>query len=257
VNDVGRYRRLYIRLWRHPGFRKLSDSEKILALYLLTGPQTNRLGLYGFSVATAAEDLSTVPQTLTKRLGKVCETFSWAFDKGSRVLYIPTWFKWNPPDGVNVMKGSLKDLNEIPSCGLVDLFARNVESLPDTVRETFIEGLRQRLPKGIGTQEQYQDQEQEQEQEPRASHGKAVAARRDARAEGKHPNAESDTTADDLAIAHETLKLTNPNGTSDELVDAFGSVCQAKGKPARTRARALEAIHLAQIERRQPKGRAS
>jgi hypothetical protein len=61
-----RYRKLYRRLWRHPGFLELSDGEKVLAFYLLTGPQTNRLGLYVFSIATAAEDLGTVSGSFTK-----------------------------------------------------------------------------------------------------------------------------------------------------------------------------------------------
>jgi hypothetical protein len=156
VSEVGRYRRLYSRLWRHPGFKALPDGDKILALYLLTGPQSTRLGLFFFSIATASEDLGTVPQTLTKRLVNVCQTFSWLFDKRSRVVYIPTWFKWNPPENINVMKGSLNDLNEIPPCALMDAFARNIETLPVTLRETFIEGLRQRLPKGMPIQEQYQ-----------------------------------------------------------------------------------------------------
>jgi len=38
----------------------------VLAFYLLTGPQTNRLGLYVFSIATAAEDLGTVSGSFTK-----------------------------------------------------------------------------------------------------------------------------------------------------------------------------------------------
>ena len=66
VSDVGRYRKLYARVWRHPGFTALTDGEKTLALYLLTGPQTNRLGLYTLSVATAAEHLGTVPETIPR-----------------------------------------------------------------------------------------------------------------------------------------------------------------------------------------------
>jgi hypothetical protein len=154
MSDVGRYRRLYVRLWRHPGFAALTDSEKVLAIYLLTGPQSNRVGLYMLSIATAAEDLETVSQTLSKRLVTVCQTFGWLFDKRSRVLFIPSWFRWNPPDNENVMKGALKDLNEIPPCGLIDAFARNIGTVPATLQATFAEGLRQRLPNGTRTQDQ-------------------------------------------------------------------------------------------------------
>lgn len=98
MSQVGRYRKVFVRMWRHPAFICLSDAEKALALYLLTGPQTNRLGLYCLSIATAAEDLRTLPGTLKKRLIKVCEAFGWVFDSRSRVFYIPSWFKWNPAE---------------------------------------------------------------------------------------------------------------------------------------------------------------
>jgi hypothetical protein len=172
MSDYGRYRKVFIRLWRHPGFLSLNEGERNLTLYLLTGPQTNRCGLYVLSIATAAEDLGTVSETITKRLARVCETFGWLFDKRSRVLFIPSWFRFNPPENVNVMKGSLKDLNEIPPCGLLDAFGQNLETLPETLRETFVEGLRQRLPKGMPNQEQYQEQNQKTGTEThRASRG--------------------------------------------------------------------------------------
>ena len=166
MSDVGRYRKLFARLWLHPGFLALTDGEKILVVYLLTGPQSNRLGLYVLSIATAAEALGTVPRTITKRLKTVCETFGWMFDDVARVLFIPSWFKWNPPENANVVKGNLKDLNEIPSCRLLDLFAANGGTIPETLRPTFLEGLPQRFRQPCPNQEQEQEQYQEQEQEP-------------------------------------------------------------------------------------------
>ena len=151
---LGRYRKIYARLWRHPGFVSLSDGEKIVALYVLTGPQSNRLGLINLSVSTAAEDLGNDPRTFTKRLERVCETFHWCFDCGARVLYIPSWFRWNPPENINVMKGNLKDLNEIHHSALVEAFARNLDAVPETLRQTFVEGLRERYPQRSLTQYQ-------------------------------------------------------------------------------------------------------
>jgi len=231
MSDHGRYRKVFIRLWRHPGFLSLNEGERNLVLYLLTGPQTNRCGLYVLSIATAAEDLGTVSETITKRLGRVCETFGWLFDKRSRVLFIPSWFRFNPPENANVMKGSLKDLNEIPPCGLLDAFAQNVETVPETLLETFVEGLRQRLPKGMPNQEQYQKQKLEQEQKPTPWR---------AAPNGGH-----------VAIALEAFKLTNPNQPIEALVDAFFFVARSKaGDEHITRAEAITAINRALTERR-------
>lgn len=219
MSDVGRYRRLYTRLWRHPGFVELTEGEKNLAMYIITGPQTNRLGLYLLSIATAAEDLGTVPQTLTKRLVRVCETFGWLFDSKARVIYIPSWFRWNPPENANVVKGSLKDLNEIPPCALVDAFARNIETVPETLRETFLEGLRQRLPQRSPNQEQYPDQEQYQEQYPSAL--RAVALKE----KGNIPNIQAlDNKL--LTIAREVIRSNPRNTLTDELCDHFLYLCR-------------------------------
>lgn len=228
MSDRGRYRKVYARLWRHPGFGSLSEGEKVLALYLLTGPQTNRLGLYVLSVATAAEDLRTVSETVKKRLVNVCQAFGWLFDGRSRVLYIPSWFKWNPPENANVVKGSLKDLNEIPPSGLVDAFARNLEHLPQTLHETFIEGLQQRLPRSLSIQEQYQYQDQEQKQEHKPKTRSSI--------EDKH-----------VEVAREAVRLTSNRSTLDELVDAFGHVAQRE-KLDFTRGQAQVAINLVLTE---------
>ena len=99
---------------------------------------------------------------LRKALADVATTFGWHFDADARVFYVPTWWKWNPPENANVMRGALKDLAEIPPCSLVDAFAANVTDIPDepvkggaNILQTFVEGLRQRLPERSGNQKQY------------------------------------------------------------------------------------------------------
>ena len=95
-------------------------------------------------------------------MADVATTFGWHFDADARVFYVPTWWKWNPPENANVMRGALKDLAEIPPCSLVDAFAANVTDIPDepvkggaNILQTFVEGLRQRLPERSGNQKQY------------------------------------------------------------------------------------------------------
>jgi hypothetical protein len=242
VSDLGRYRKIYVRLWRHPGFAGLVDGEKVLALYVLTGTQTNRLGLYAFSIATAAEELGTLPQTIKKRLAKVCVTFGWSFDPTARVVYIPSWWRWNPPENINVLKGSLKDLNEIPPCSLVDAFAQNIVPLSETLHETFVEGLRQRLTKPSRNQDPDLNQKEKQKYALRAngSEGRTTKSGDDAH---------SPPIGRLIEIARETLKLTNPNGQMDELVDAFGSVSRQEKIPYK-KADAVGALNVALAERR-------
>jgi hypothetical protein len=117
------------------------------ANYLLTGPQTNRIGFYTFSILLAAEDLGTDRESIIKYMAQVCVTFDWHSDFNARVMWIPSWFKWNPPANTKVLKGVLRDLTEIPTCGLVAAFARHVtNALPDDLSDTVREWLRSHMP---------------------------------------------------------------------------------------------------------------
>lgn len=156
MNHAGRYRKIYPRIWRDPGFRDLPETARILALYLLTGPQTNRVGVFMFSLATAAEDLKVGVETLRRRLADVSQTFGWLFDADARVLYIPSWWAWNPPENQNVLAGNLKDLHEVPPCALTEAFANNLEALPQTFHQTFTQGIAKRLRQPSSKQKQKQ-----------------------------------------------------------------------------------------------------
>ena len=244
MSEVGRYRKAYPRIWRHPGFRQLSRDEQRLVLYLLYGPQSNRIGLFHFSIFTAAEDLDTTPETLKKGLANVTVTFGWMFDADARVFYIPSWWRWNPPENVKVIKGSLKDLNEIPPSALVDAFATNIDALSDiadkdghTVRETFLDGLRQRLPKRMPIQNQYQEfVSGSRKQEPSAL--RAVASRESI---PWTPNGPLEI------IAREVVGMSPSECTVEYLIDAVLNASRNAGLKC-TRKEALTAIAAAGVK---------
>src|SRR5437867_6908891 len=103
----GRYRKLYPRIWSNPAFRQLSEGERLVALYVLTGLQSNRIGLFRFSPGAAAEDLGVSTTSLRRRLNSVLDAFGWQFDESTRVLWIPSWWKFNSPEGPNQLTGVL------------------------------------------------------------------------------------------------------------------------------------------------------
>jgi hypothetical protein len=149
MSDSGWYRRLYGRLWRHPGFFPLSPDEKLIALYVLTGPQTNRIGLFRFSIEIAVVDLRLSQLVLRRAIARICERFEWGFDVENCVIYVPSWWAWNPPANPNVLKGSLKDLDAIPPCELRERFLRHLETLPETLRQTVPETVVETVPRTV------------------------------------------------------------------------------------------------------------
>ncbi len=226
---IARYRKVYPRTWRHPGYRALKGAAREVTLYVLAGPQTNRIGLFYFSLMTAADDLNVSAETLRERLADVTLTFGWLFDADSKVIYIPSWWRWNPPENPHVLEGNLKDLNEIPPCALVEAFARNLEYLPTKWHQTFVECVSRRLPKRPGHQKQEQDQKQEQKQ---------------GAVNGEAQNPEF------LKVAREALRY----GSSEDLellLDTFQSLYRDKYNDADCpRAAALQALNVAISEGR-------
>ena len=160
--QLARYRQVYPAFWRDEKVVALSLEEKAVALYCMTGPQSNRIGLFTFSPGAGAEDCGTLPQTFALRFAKVVKTLRWGWDERLRVLYIPTWWKWNQPANPNVLKSTLDDLTELPQTPLLQEFASNTEYLRGTLPQTFTQTLGRRLRKVSPHQEQEQEQEQEQ-----------------------------------------------------------------------------------------------
>lgn len=157
-----RYRKIDPRVWVDEKFRRLSSLEKLIAIYSITA-QSNRLGFFHFSPARAAEDLETEPEIFQQCFLKVLQTLRWQWDPQARVLYIPTWFKYNPPENPNVLKGSLGDLHDVPKTGLFGEFSSDGRYLREDLRETFLQTLAQARAEPYANQEQEQEQDQKQE----------------------------------------------------------------------------------------------
>lgn len=141
MGDTPKYRKLFPIFWDDDRVRTLDEGEQLLAVYILTSRQTNKIGLFRFSLAACAEDLSKPLNTIAKRIAKVCDTLEWKYDSDARCLYIPSWWKYNPPANVKNMVGNLRDLAELPNTVLLYEFAANETHLSGGVLDT----LRQRM----------------------------------------------------------------------------------------------------------------
>ena len=129
------FARFYRRFWADERVRQLGPEEKLVAAYLLTG-QSNRIGLFRFSVGLAEDDIGIPRKRLLTLLDTVCHTLSWGYDKGSSVVWVRSWWRWNPPGNEKAMIGYLKDLADIPKSRLLADFRNNRDTLPDTLWDT-------------------------------------------------------------------------------------------------------------------------
>lgn len=132
------FARLYRRFWADEKVRQLGPEEKLVAAYLLTG-QSNRIGLFRFSVGMAEDDTGIPRKRLDTLLDRVCDTLGWGYDKGAGVIFIRSWWRWNAPESPLTMTGYLKDLADIPNTPLRNEFRNNRDTLSDTVWHTLLD----------------------------------------------------------------------------------------------------------------------
>ncbi len=179
---MAKYRKVYSLIWDDEEFQELSGDEQRIVLYCLTGKHTNRIGLFCFSTAEAAETLKIDPARFQELFGNVCRRLEWPYDPKRRVLYIPSWWKWNAPENPNVLKGALEDVLTVPQTPLRETFAANMAYLSERYHDDFRKRLanvsvtfHETLPSTIPPTVPKQEQEQEQEHVTKQQHVFAAA----------------------------------------------------------------------------------
>ena len=139
-------------------------------------------------------------------------------------------------------KLTLNDLGDVPSSFLVEEFAQNLETIPETLRVTFAERCRKCIGKRSPIQEQDLEHEKEQEQEPVALRAGLVNEKASIAGQPKPQH---------LTLARLTLKTTNPSGPIEDLIDTFGWLARNENPQVNyVRAEAVAALTLALSERR-------
>jgi hypothetical protein len=170
----GRYRRVRSAIWLEREFAALSEHERLVALYCLTGPYTNGLGLYRLVPEAAAVDLGIGVDAFRRRFKAPCRAFRWRFDGAARVLWIPTWLEENAPQSPNVVKSWRAAFNEVPACAVKIEASRAIRAFlkakGEAFHEAFGEVSTEAPPEAVSFPFGIRDQEQEpfrkSEQEP-------------------------------------------------------------------------------------------
>ena len=69
-----------------------------------------------------------VSEGFAKGFDSVVSKMGWQYDPAARVLYLPSWWRWNGPSNPNEMKGRLKGLDELPETELeIEAWLRHPE----------------------------------------------------------------------------------------------------------------------------------
>jgi len=146
---VREYGQVQSAFWQSPDAQAWSDTGKLLALYLLTGPHSNGVGCFRLPDGYVTADLGWSQERVTKGFD---ELFSNGFaNRFDGVVFLPNFLRWNKVSNGNIAKARLAEVEALPKGDAKALAARallefcthwDAESLTllETVAGTLSEG---------------------------------------------------------------------------------------------------------------------
>jgi hypothetical protein len=108
--------------WQSPDAQTMSDSGKLLALYLLTGPHANGLGCYRLPDGYVMADLEWSLERVSKGFQ---ELFANGFaNRIDGVVFLPNFLRWNKIANANIAKARFGEFESLPKGEAKTLAAR-------------------------------------------------------------------------------------------------------------------------------------
>lgn len=203
-----RYRKIDTRIWNDEKVRSLSDGGKLAFLFLLTHPHMTSLGAMRATVGGLAEELGWSPEVFRDALLEVLSKGMAEHDSEARMIALPNFIRYNPPESPNVIKAWVGSLDLLPECRLKTLVLARAKGFAEDLGEAFAKALPEAFAKGMPYQEQEQELEKEQEQEQAGSPPPAsqASAPKKSRAPAKKAGTDPETETALQAACRETWK---------------------------------------------------
>lgn len=181
--DLGRFRKVYQRMWSDAGFRRLSPlkpSGQALFMYLLTGAETGILpGVVRIGVGALAESLDWSPEDTRGCLLELEHEGMVLSDSKARLIWLRNALKYNAPENPNVITGWKTPWAETPECNLKEVIWEALHSEAKQRGESFLSAFMRACPPsrdGLGNDSRdgldngYWNQEPEPEPEHEQKH---------------------------------------------------------------------------------------
>jgi len=106
--------------------RTLGRDEQVVAIYLMTCPSSNMIGMYYLPIVTMAHETGITPEGASKALRRVCATGFACYDEASEYVYVPEMARWQISEELKPsdkqVKGILNEVKRNAKCPYVKDF---------------------------------------------------------------------------------------------------------------------------------------
>ena len=163
------YGKVQTTFWTSEDTSSMSDTGRMLALYLLTSPHSNILGCFHLPIGYVSEDLKWSPERVEEGFAELLEKGFATRDNASKWVVLHAYLKWNPIENPNQGIAAGRLFEQIPNRSTVKPLlaaALRIHSkhFPRQILEDF-GTVPEPLMQPFRNQEQEQEQEQKQEQD--------------------------------------------------------------------------------------------
>ena len=149
--------------------RKLGADAQVVAMYLLTSPHANMIGLYHLPVAYIFADTGTPFEGASKALDSLCEAGFWGYDKDAEVVWVYEMARFQIADTLQAKDrqctGVQNAYDSVPENRFLPGFYDKYQQAFHLTFKREFASPSEAPPKPLRSQEQEQEKEQEQEQE--------------------------------------------------------------------------------------------
>ena len=139
---------------------------QVLALYLMTSPHANMIGVYHCPVIYMAHETGLTPEGASKALASLSEVGFCTYEEASEVVFVARMAAYQIGESLaatdNRVKSIQKDVAKITSASIRQAFIATYSVAFHLAIEGKKKGISEAPPKPLRSQEQEQDQEQEQ-----------------------------------------------------------------------------------------------
>lgn len=108
------YGKIHTGFWASDTMLGLESDARLLAIYLMTSQHTTMLGAFRLPDAYACEDLGWDSQRFQNGLETLTKAGFVKYDRGTKVVWIVKFVKWNRPDNPNQQKSIAKLAQALP-----------------------------------------------------------------------------------------------------------------------------------------------
>lgn len=128
---MARYRKVEPRLWTDKRVQKLTPVGKLVWLQILTGTESNMIGLYPYRKQVGQADTGLPLEDFEAAFNAILTCGLAKYDEDSQIIYIPSFIRINPPTNQNVAKSMAACLADVGECEFTNEFHKGIQQLAD------------------------------------------------------------------------------------------------------------------------------